>query len=80
MSTKSFQIASIAKPLEILFGPSQIDEGQKARSIKCYIDDVNQIESLMELDDSLISLDGSRRVVRLKLWQDAEINIRAVIR
>jgi hypothetical protein len=75
MSVNSFQIGSKAQPLEILFGPSHYDKGQKARSIKVYLDDQKQVQQFKDMDETLVREDGnSRTVLRLKIWQNAKVS------
>jgi hypothetical protein len=75
MSVSTFQIGSKAQPLEILFGPSHYDKGQKARSIKVYLDDKKQVQEFKDMDDTLVHEDvNSRAVLRLKIWQNAKVS------
>jgi hypothetical protein len=76
MSTKLFQIASIAQPMEIQWAPSHYDNGKLARAIKCFVDDETLVEELKAIDDTLLKDDDyGRHVLRLKVWQSARVQV-----
>jgi hypothetical protein len=68
MSTTPFQLACIAEPLELKWGPSHYDKGQKARAIQVHLDYADQKTEIDAIDDSLVKFDDSgRAVLRLKV-------------
>jgi hypothetical protein len=74
MSTTTFQIGCIAEPLQVKWGPSHYDKGQKARAIQVNIDYADQKADIDELDDTLVKFNrGGRAVLRLKVWQNAKV-------
>jgi hypothetical protein len=75
MSTKTFQVGTLAQPLEVLFGPAHFDEGQKARMIKVFVDDEKTVQELRDIDPELVTDDQNtgRQSLRLKMWQNAKI-------
>jgi hypothetical protein len=74
MSTKSFQVASVAHPIELLWPPSHYDQGEATRGIKCFVDNPKLVESLEEVDEGLIKRDEHGRcILRLKVWQSASV-------
>jgi hypothetical protein len=76
MSTKTFQVGSLAQPLEVQWGPSHWDKGQTARSIKVFLDYSDQKTEIDALDDTLLKFDtpDARAVLRLKVWQNAKVS------
>jgi hypothetical protein len=76
MSLNTFQIGSIAHPLEIQWPPSHYDAGKKSRAIKCLVDDEKLVEEIKAIDATLISEDDNgHHVLRLKLWQTAMVQL-----
>lgn len=77
MSLNSFQIGTIAQPLEVLFGPSHYDKDSKIRAIKCFCDDEKLLEELRDIDPTLIKTDDitGRQVLRLKVWQSSKVHL-----
>ena len=74
MSTTPFQLGCIAEPLQVKWGVSHYDEGQKARAIQVNIDYADQKTDIDAIDDSLVKFDsGGRAVARLKIWQNAKV-------
>jgi hypothetical protein len=74
MSTKTFQVGTLAQPLEVLFGPSHFDEGKKARMIKVFVDDEKTVLELRDIDSELVTDDHTgRQTLRLKMWRNAKI-------
>jgi hypothetical protein len=78
MSTTPFQIGCIAEPLEVQWGVSHWDEGQKSRSIKVFLDYPDQKVDIDDLDDTLVKFDppDGRAALRLKVWQNAKVGQR----
>jgi hypothetical protein len=76
MSTTTFQIGCIAKPLEVQWGPSHWDKGQTSRSIKVFLDYSDQKTEIDALDETLVKFDtpDGRAVLRLKVWQNAKVS------
>jgi hypothetical protein len=74
MSTKTFQVGTLAQPLEVLFGPAHFDEGKKARMIKVFVDDEKTVLELRDIDSELVTDDHTgRQSLRLRMWQNAKI-------
>jgi hypothetical protein len=76
MSTKSFQVASVAHPIELQWAPSHYDQGKSARAIKCFVENDRLIHSIQDIDESLIKQDEhGRNILRLKVWQSARVQL-----
>jgi hypothetical protein len=76
MSTKSFQVASVAQPIELQWAPSHYDQGKSARAIKCFVEDNRLLHYIEDIDESLIKRDEhGRNVLRLKVWQSARVQL-----
>jgi hypothetical protein len=74
MSTTTFQIGCMAEPLEVQWGPSHWDKGEKARSIKVFLDDEHLKTKIDQLDHTLCKFDDNgRTVLRIKIWQSARV-------
>ena len=73
----SFQVGTLANPLQILWAPSHYDKGKKSRAIKVFVDDEKAAQDLQALDESLVTQgDDGRFVLRLKVWQNAKVTMR----
>ena len=75
MSVEKFQIGTLAIPLEILWATSEMDAGNSARGIKVYVNNKYELGPLVDLDESLISIERDRGILRLKLWQNAKVTL-----
>lgn len=77
MAASTMQIGTTAKPLEVRWGVSDIDQSSASRAFKVYIDNPERSEQLRDMDDTLItSYEDSmvpRDVLRLKIWQNAKV-------
>jgi hypothetical protein len=76
MSTKSFQLASVAQPIELQWAPSHYDQGKSARAIKCFVENDRLLHSIHDIDKSLVKQDEhGRNILRLKVWQSANVQL-----
>ena len=74
MSTTQFQIGTRAQPITVKWPTSHYDEGKPTRALKCFVDDEKLIEELKDIDGSLVNDDN---ILRLKLWQTADVQLQS---